>query len=466
MEEFSELSLCKLTMTKNKVISLKEFIIIGFPIFSYNIISFLFTIVDSLMIAPLGKEYLGAIGQAGIFFTVSLIFFQGILSMFIPLVSKFNKKDDNIVLRGYFLNSVGLALFMAIPIVILNSFAGYFFTIFNQPEEVVILVERYLSVLKWTAFWALSYTCFIHVLNIIDKSKYIVWTVVLSNVVNIIFNWIFIYGNLGAPAMGIEGSALATNIARISVIIFLLLISKKMLPFNIFTKDKITFDYEFIKEFIVKGIPKGISYVNEWFSSFVLVLFVGFGGVISIASNQIGDLVSSLMYMIPQAVSTVIVIVLSKVIKNNNELYGITVKKLFLYGMTINILVAIITLVSLPNLIPLFSIEVGSDTYVLARNILIVHIIFFPFYCLQYMNVSILDSLLDTKWPSIMALLTTYIFVLPVAFLVAYHTKNPVYIWIIDGIGNVILATAFYLRVLRITKKPITYGGKNEQVLE
>ncbi|MCK1985995.1 MULTISPECIES: MATE family efflux transporter [unclassified Peribacillus] len=453
-------------MIKNSTISFKEFVLIGFPIFLYNIISFLFTIVDSIMIAPLGEKYLGAIGQAGIFFTVSLMFFQGVLSMFIPLVSKFNTENDNLILRGYFFNTLILSLFMTIPIIIINAYAGYFFTMFNQPVEVVFLIEKYLSVLKWSALWALVYTCFVHLLNITNMSKYIVWTVIFSNVVNIIFNWIFIYGNLGAPAMGIEGSALATNIARISVILFFLVISNKIFPFKIFSKEKIVFHSDFLKEFLVKGVPKGISYVNEWFSSFVLVLFVGLGGIINIASNQIGDLISSLMYMIPQAVSTVVVIVLSKVIKNKNNLFRSTIKKLFLYGMSINILIALITCVSLPNLIPLFSIEIGSDTYELAKNILIVHIIFFPFYCLQYMNLSILDSLLDTKWPSIMSLLTTYIFVLPISFLVAYYTKNPIYIWIIDGIGNVILATAYYIRYLRITKKSITYGGYNEQVLE
>ena len=292
-------------------ISFKKFLAIGFPIFLYNIIGFLFVFIDSLMIAPLGEEYLGAIGQAGIFFTVTVIFFQGILSMFIPLVSKLDIEKSSFEFRNYFFSTLLIAVIMAVPIIILNSLADEILTLFNQPKEIVVLAEAYISVLKWSAIWAMIYTCFIHLLNLTDNSKYIVWTVIISNVVNVFFNWVFIYGNLGFPELGIEGSALATNFARISVIVFLIAISNKILPFKLFA-SKIKIRMEFIKILLSKGVPKGISYVNEWFSSFILVLFVGFGGVLSISSNQIGDNISSLIYMVPQAIATVFVIVLSK----------------------------------------------------------------------------------------------------------------------------------------------------------
>ena len=135
--------------------------------------------------------------------------------------------------------------------------------------------------------------------------------------------------------------------------------------------------------------------------------------------------------------------------------------------MILNFSVVILTYFSLPYLISLFSVEVGTDVFELAKKILIVHLIFFPFYCLQYMFLSVLDSMLDTKWPSVISLITTYTFIIPISFFIAYYTKNPVYIWIIDGVGNIILSVVFYLRYKnKFQNKYTLTGDKHEHVLE
>lgn len=426
------------------------------PIFLYNLVNFSFTIVDSLMVAPLGEENLGAVGQAGIFFNVVMMFFLGIFSIYTPLISRLNIRKDKQVFFSRLIQMIFLGFIFSLIVITICSFTGAFFTLFGQPSKTSNLVVNYIEVLKWSSIFALIYSLFAQTVYILEKAKIILYTVIFGNLLNVLLNWIFIYGKFGFPQLNVAGSALSTLIVRILMLLVVVIFVSKELSISFFKSKKITIEKEYLKNVILKGIPKGVTTVNDWFASFVLILFVGWGGVTHIASNQVADLISSLMYMLPQAFCVVITIHLSKQIGQNQiELVSLksNIIELFRGIIPINLFFILVIFILLPYIIRLFSLQPSTDAFQLAYNIMLVHISFFVFYALQYFLLSVLDSLLDTKVPSIIAVLTSYLFVLPSAFILSSYSSNPVVIWIVDGIGNVLMTIFLGWRVISHFKK-------------
>ena len=102
----------------------------------------------------------------------------------------------------------------------------------------------------------------------------------------------------------------------------------------------------------------------------------------------------------------------------------------------------------MPVLISSFSLS--PNAYNLAHDIMIVHIIFFLFYSFQFFFLAILDAFLDTLIPSVISVCTTYLFILPTAFFLAKNGLSPVFIWTVDGIGNILIATLFLFRIIKL----------------
>lgn len=426
------------------------------PIFFFNLVNFSFTIVDSIMVSRLGESSLGAVGQSGIYFNVVMMFFLGLLGIYTPLMSRVNLYKEKEIVKSRFIITIGICAIFATIIICILNFTTLFFDVFKQPQETTKIVNEYINIIKWSAIFTLLYSICVQTVYIIEKTKIIISTVIIGNVLNVILNWIFIYGNLNAPELGVAGAALATLITRIIMLILIVLFIYKTLPYKLLKVKGFLFEHEYLKNFFLKGIPKGITNVNDWFGSFLLVLFVGWGGVINIASNQVSDLISSLMYMLPQAFCVVITVKISKMagqnIRSKSELKS-GIIRLFKTIVPINIAFLLFCFLLLPVLISIFSLS--SNAYNLAHDIMIVHIIFFLFYSFQFFFLAILDAFLDTLIPSVISVFTTYLFILPTAFFLAKSGVSPVMIWVVDGIGNILIATFFLFRIIKLmdTKK-------------
>ena len=88
--------------------------------------------------------------------------------------------------------------------------------------EIRVLVGPYLRGISFGAFPLLFYAAFRRYLQGMHVVRPIMFALVSANVVNAIANWVLIYGHLGAPALGVEGAAWATTIARTWMAGFLL----------------------------------------------------------------------------------------------------------------------------------------------------------------------------------------------------------------------------------------------------
>jgi MATE family multidrug resistance protein len=174
-------------------------------------------LVDSAMVGPLGPAALGATGLSANLFIAIAIFGMGLMLGLDMLVSRATGAGDRAEGIRWLGNGLWLAL-AASPVLLLAA-AGIFLTIdhWGLHPDVLVLARPYLRTLLLGLPPLLVYAACRRYLQGIHVVGPIVWALVTANILNAFGNWVLIYGHLGMPALGVIGSAWATNIARVYV---------------------------------------------------------------------------------------------------------------------------------------------------------------------------------------------------------------------------------------------------------
>jgi MATE family multidrug resistance protein len=172
-------------------------------------------IVDTIMVSRLGPAAIGAVGiGAGLHAAISL-FGMGLLLGLDTLVSQAFGRRDIVECHRWLFHGVALAIVAAVPLQALCLLLLFAIPGFGFHSEVTPLLSSYFSVYIWSTPSLLLHAACRRYLQGMHIVTPIMFALVSANAVNAIGNWVFIYGNLGVPAMGVAGSALATVVARI-----------------------------------------------------------------------------------------------------------------------------------------------------------------------------------------------------------------------------------------------------------
>jgi MATE family, multidrug efflux pump len=172
-------------------------------------------IVDTLMVGRLSPEAIGAVGVGSSLFMGVVIFAMGLMLGLDPLVSRAFGAGDVEDCHRWLVHGVALALAVSLPFMLIlfalaGALAGWGLT-----PTVLELTRPYLKAVTWSVPPLLLYSAFRRYLQGMGVVQPIMIALVTANIVNVVFNWILIFGHLGAPVMGVRGSAWATVLARV-----------------------------------------------------------------------------------------------------------------------------------------------------------------------------------------------------------------------------------------------------------
>jgi MATE family multidrug resistance protein len=172
-------------------------------------------IADTMFVGRVSAEAIGAVSLGGVLFYTIGIFASGLLLGLDTLVSQAHGAGDPDDGRHSLVNGVWLALLL-IPAVMGMVWAFVpALAMFGINQNVLRDTTPYLRALNWSAPPLLLFFCFRRYLQAIGVVRPILITLIVANLVNLAGNWIFVFGNLGAPRMGAEGSGWSTCISRV-----------------------------------------------------------------------------------------------------------------------------------------------------------------------------------------------------------------------------------------------------------
>jgi MATE family multidrug resistance protein len=174
-------------------------------------------LVDTLMVGRISPEAIGAVGIAGSLFMAVCIFAMGLLLGLDTLVAHAFGAGRLDECHRWLACGVALSLLLSVPITIVILALSSALRGWGLDPIVLRLTQPYLDVLAWSIAPLLLYASFRRYLQGMGAVRSVMVALVFANVLNAVVNWILIFGRLGAPAMGVRGSAWATVIARIAM---------------------------------------------------------------------------------------------------------------------------------------------------------------------------------------------------------------------------------------------------------
>ena len=169
--------------------------------------------VDTLMVGRVSPTALAAVAIGNLDSVIGIFFGQGVLLGLDPLINQAVGAGDRPAVVRAFQRALVLAVVLAIRSRSIICSPAHPDRV-RQPPDIIPLAAAYHrwlvpSVLPFLAFGVMRGT-----MQAFHRLRPVVITIVVANLANALLNWMFIYGNLGAPALGVPGSALATTVSR------------------------------------------------------------------------------------------------------------------------------------------------------------------------------------------------------------------------------------------------------------
>jgi len=338
----------------------KAMLAIALPITLQNLISSSLNMVDTIMIGRLGETEIAAVGLANqIFFLFALLLF-GTNSGASIFVAQFWGKKDIVNIRRV----LGIALASGTIISLIFASAAFIapnfiLSIFTEDMEVIHLGSQYLRIVSFSYFiTAISFSYGISSRSI-GEAKLPMIVSAVSLVANTILNYLLIFGNLGFPAMGVRGAALATLMSRaIEVSLLLWVIYRKGDVLAAKVHELLDLSYEFVSKFFKTTTP---VILNEGLWSLGMVMYsiayarIGTG---AIASIQIANTVQNIFMGITMGLGNACAVMIGNQIGANQEETALTYAKRFAkLGPSLGLVLGILLLILASNVLNLFNIS-------------------------------------------------------------------------------------------------------------
>lgn len=262
-------------------------------------------VIDTMMVARVGLDALAAVAVAATWAWSSSALAQGIVQGMDPLVSQGHGEGDGDAVGLALQRGIVVACLVSLPLVGLWLMTEWLLLFFGQDPTVAALAQDYLiarlpSALGFNLFLALR-----QYLAGRTLTRPAMWVMFLCNVLNVILNWVLIFGNLGAPALGLVGAGLATGLTNIVLpLVLWLWILRFRLHEGAWRRwDARSFSRAGIARYFALGIPVGVQLALEANAFTVAMLMVGWIGVVELAAHQVVINMASFTFMVPLGVS-------------------------------------------------------------------------------------------------------------------------------------------------------------------
>jgi len=416
-------------------------------------------VVDSLMVGKLGAAPLAAASLGNGLAFILLIIGIGVSLAVTPLVAiavGAGKFEDCGV---YFRQSILVNSILSIVIALAVYFAADLIQYFNQPVEVQIQAKSYMKIIGFSAvplMFFQTYKQFIEGLSVMRPAMIIT---LIANLVNAFANWVLIFGNLGFPALELNGAGWATFGSRL----FMALALMGFVMNNKFFKQyDVSFHFKninwpVIKKILSLGLPSGFQYFFEVGAFSFAVVMVGWLGTKQLAAHQIAINLASISFMAVLGISV------AGSIRVGNAVGMKDIAETRRAGFTASLLGASIMLVAgvifilFRNFLPTLYV---NDEIVIsyASSLLIIAALFQLSDGTQAVGIGILRGLTDVKIPTAITFIAYWIVGLPVGYLLGFTFELGVQgVWIGLLLGLTTSAILLTLRFNSRSKHIITF---------
>ena len=413
-------------------------------------------VVDTIMVGHVSAKALAAVALGNLYFFGCAILGMGALMGLDPVVAQaLGAGDHPAVARGVQRGLI-LALVLSIPTAIALLYGESTLRAFGQPPEVVPLAGAFA---RWTAPSVLPLYLFVVLrqsLQALRAMRPIIICIIAGNIVNGFLNWVLIYGHLGAPALGVTGSAISTTIGRWALPFMLLGLAGHELRPALRPLRRDALAPAPLARMLRLGLPIGIQTALEFTAFGAVGLMMGRFGTIPVAAHQVAINLASLTFMVPLGMGQAAAVLVGHAIGAADPRGARrAARAAIVYGVGFMAFTSLVFLLIPEQLVKLYTTDVA--TIALAAVLLPVAGVFQLFDGTQAVTAGILRGAGDTKVPMFINLGGFWLCGIPLSLLLGFRTAlGPVGLWWGLVAALAVVALILTLRVNSLLRRPIT----------
>ncbi len=430
--------------------------ILALPLIAGQLSQMLIAVADTVMIGRLGVTELAAATFANSVLYLPFMCGVGMTIAISIRVSEARGADDRATARGALRH--GFYLSLAVGVITMLAVWGIqpFLWMFRQEPAVVAAVPRYFLIVAASMIPALGAMAVKSHADAMNLPWTPLWILLGGGALNVALNWVFIYGHLGAPALGLDGAAVATLIARLATLAAMLRwctrapAMRDWVPARWFRAP----DWQAVRQLVALGLPSGLQLLAEVGAFVLAALIIGSLGPVPLASHQVAITCAATIFMIPLGLSMALTVRLGEA-RGAGEIPRL--RPILVSGWAIAL--AIIAFTAQGFLF--FNHDIARwfiadpAAIALAAQLLLIAAVFQASDAVQIVSAGALRGLGDVRAPAWIVFVAYWIISLPVGWVLAFPGGHgAVGMWWGLTLGLTITALALALRVWWKTAPP------------
>ncbi|WP_106792361.1 MATE family efflux transporter [Aquimarina sp. Aq78] len=420
-------------------------------------------LVDNIMVGQLGTAELAAVSLGNSFMFIAMSLGIGFSTAITPLVAEADGENNFKNGKSAFKHGLFLCTTLGIVLFLLILAAKPLMYLMKQPPEVVELAIPYLDLVAFSLIPLVSFQALKQFSDGLSMTKYPMYATLVANLVNIVLNYVLIFGKFGFPQMGIVGAAVGTLASRFVMVIFLWVFLKnkeKSRPYV--TRIKFfTLERRMINKIVALGFPSSLQMFFEVAIFTAAIWLSGILGKNPQAANQIALNLASMTFMVAMGLSVAAMVRVGnqKGLQHFRDLRRIAIS-IFLLTFLIEAVFALFFIL-FNELLPQIYLDVNdveniadnTEVISIAAKLLIIAALFQISDGIQVTVLGALRGLQDVKIPTLITFIAYWVVGFPISYYLGLYTEyksSGIWIGLLAGLS--VSALLLYLRFNALTK--------------
>jgi len=441
-------------MTQTTRDHIKAYLVLGLPLVGSHVAQMMITLIDTLMLGWYDVDALAAQVLAGTMFFVFFIFGSGFAWAVMPKVATAEGAGDERQARRVTRMGLWASIMFGVAVMPFFLFAEPVLLALGQAPELAAMGADYLAIAGWGIFPALMVMTLKSFLAALEKTQAVLWITVAAVFANALVNYMLIFGNWGAPELGIVGAAWASLVVQLLSLVLIMAYAQWATPEHQLFVRFWRADWEAFGEVFKLGWPIGITALAEVGLFAASSVMMGWIGTLQLAAHGIAMQVISLAFMVHLGLSNAATVRAGRAY-GRGEIRALRHGAYTVFGMSMIVAsLAVVVFLVMPELLLSAFLDPSDPdapaVMAIGVGLMAAAALFQLVDAAQVMALGVLRGVQDTRVPMVIAGIAYWVIGVPVSYLLGVSFGlGGVGIWLGLAVGLAVAAVLLIWRFLR-----------------
>lgn len=399
---------------------------LGLPLVATHVARLMIGVIDTVMVGRYGVDPLAALVLATSYFFILMILGSGYALGLMGLIATARARRDEVQVRRSTRMAMWLSVIHAALVAPILWWSGPILIALGQEPAIAALAQEWLRVMLFAMPAVLCGMALNSFLAALGRPNAVLIVTLAGLPVNAALNWVLIWGNLGAPELGVTGAALASaavNWLQLAALLLLAVSLPEARPYHLLQRLWRA-DWPAARQVFALGLPIGLTLVAESGMFTSTYIMMGWLGTVPLAAHGIALQIASLTFMVHLGISNAATIRVGTA-HGNGDAAGLRRAALAAIILSVGFaLLAMTAFLAFPRVLTglyLNAADPQAPAIVALAAVLMVYAGLFQLVdAMQAIALGLLRGVHDTRVPMVLAVVSYWLIGLPAAWLLAF----------------------------------------------